>query len=460
MQTTDLDQRSWTAPQSQPTLRLLYFSDGGVIERPTRVLHPGEVRIGREVTGEADIALPMDRCASRVHAIVQMPAEGAAVRIVESGSRNGTFVNGKRVAECELQDNDVVRVGNSLFLLRHLPAAVADAEVPGLLGSAPPMCQLRHTVAQAAGSGATVLLLGESGTGKEVAAQALHQLRGRKGPLVAVNCAAIAESLAESLLFGHVPGAFTGARTAQDGYFRSAHGGTLFLDELGELPPALQAKLLRVLEEQKVTPVGATRSLPVDVWLIAATNRDLIAGVGAGSFRGDLYARLAQVIVRLPPLRERREDILTLLLHFLPAPTPRLSSALAEALLLHPWPFNVRELRQLAAILKMHAAGASELEVPLVAEHLASHARVSAKAVAQTAQREHATTEDAPPSAKTPDSGDPKDHKPRPSREALEALLREHRGNVSLLARHFGRSRRQIDRWLEHYGLTRKSFLP
>jgi DNA-binding NtrC family response regulator len=456
LQTTDIDQPTWRAPETQPTLRLLYAGGVGAVEEPGLVLHQGVTQLGREAASPDGVSLPQDRCASRVHATIELPASGSPPRLVDGGSRNGTFVNGRRVSECLLSDNDVIRIGNSLLLLRMVPAAQGDAEVPGLLGCSPAVRTLRQAVAKAARSSATCLLLGESGTGKEVVAQALHKLSERKGPLIAVNCAAISESLAESQLFGHVPGAFTGARTAQDGYFRSAHGGTLFLDELGEMPMPLQAKLLRVLEERQVTPVGSTRPLPVDACLIAATNRDLLSGIRSGSFRGDLYARLAQVLIRLPPLSSRREDILPLLLHFLGAPVPRLSPGLAEALVLHPFPFNVRELGQLAAILRGHRE--DELDVPLVSEHLAQHARVVSP---------------LPPTPGAPDRGphdealarqgarpaEPSDRRPVPTREALVQALREHRGNISQVARLFGRSRRQVDRWLEQHGLDRSEFL-
>lgn len=455
MQTTDTNQPTWHAPEIQPTLRLLYTGGLGVVESAAQVLCPGTTQLGREVAASEGIALPQDRCASRVHATIELLPSGSPPCILDGGSRNGTFVNGQRVSERPLEDNDLIRVGNSLLLLRMVPVAQGDAEVPGLFGSSPAMRTLRQAVAKQARGGATYLLLGESGTGKEVVAKALHHMSGRQGPLVAVNCAAISESLAESQLFGHVAGAFTGARAAQEGYFRSASGGTLFLDELGEMPLPLQAKLLRVLEERQVTPVGSTRPLPVDVCLIAATNRDLIDGIGAGWFRGDLYARLAQILIRLPPLRARREDILPLLLHLLGPPAPRLSPALAEALVLHPFPFNVRELGQLAALLRGHRA--DELDLPLVAEHLAQHARV-------------ATTPPpgAPPSAPprgaapVPASDRPSKRParaPGPSREELARVLSEHKGNVSGVARHFGRSRRQVDRWIEQLGLDRKSFL-
>ena len=219
-------------------------------------------------------------------------------------------------------------------------------------------------------SGATVLLLADSGCGKEVAARALHALGRPDGPFVAVNCSAIPEGLAESQFFGQVAGAFTGA-TARPGWFRAAHGGTLFLDEIGDLPAPIQPKLLRVLEERAVIPVGATAPIPVDVRVVAATHRDLVADLARVHLRGDLYARLAQLVIRLRPLRERREDVLALLAHALGAP-PAITPRLAEALLRYAWPFNVRELRAVAQELQLRGAGAAgPLDLPLVAERLA-----------------------------------------------------------------------------------------
>ena len=201
-------------------------------------------------------------------------------------------------------------------------------------------------------TGATVLLLGESGTGKEVAARAIHRLGGRSdGPFVAVNCAAVSEQLVESEMFGHEKGAFTGASEQRRGRFELADGGTLFLDEVGELPPGLQAKLLRVLQEQSFERVGGTRTIHVDVRLVAATNRDLEQQMQSGGLREDLYHRLAVFPVRLPPLRERPADIVPLAEHLLARigrqlgrPSLALSERAREKIVGCPWPGNVREL--------------------------------------------------------------------------------------------------------------------
>ncbi|MEE8626503.1 MULTISPECIES: sigma-54-dependent transcriptional regulator [Methylobacterium] len=224
----------------------------------------------------------------------------------------------------------------------------APAAAPGLIGTSEAMRRVQKAVGLAADSDTTVLLQGETGTGKEVAARALHA-HGRRstGPFVPVNCAAIPADLLESELFGHLRGAFTGATQDRAGAFREASGGTLFLDEIGDMPPAMQAKILRALQERVVTPVGG-RAVPVAVRVVAATHRDLPRLVAEGGFRQDLFYRLNVVPIALPPLRERLADILPLAEHFLAlagAGTTRLSPEAAAALMRHPWPGNVRELR-------------------------------------------------------------------------------------------------------------------
>ena len=208
-----------------------------------------------------------------------------------------------------------------------------------IIGTAPPLQKALHALAQVAPTKTTVLLLGETGTGKELFARALHELSPRRDhALVTVNCAALAPTLIESELFGHEKGAFTGALQRRIGRFELAHGGTLFLDELGELAPEAQAKLLRVLQERRFERVGGVETIHVDIRIVAATNRDLVAEVSAGRFRADLYYRLSMFSLPIPPLRERREDIPALLQHHAIEP---------DALVYlqgYDWPGNVREL--------------------------------------------------------------------------------------------------------------------
>jgi two-component system response regulator HydG len=222
----------------------------------------------------------------------------------------------------------------------------------GLVGDSEPMRQLREQVRRVGPTDADVLVLGESGSGKELVARALHAAsRRRDGPFVGVSCAALPEGLLESELFGHERGAFTGAQRRKIGRFELAHGGTLFLDEVGEIAPAVQVKLLRVLQERTLERVGGEETLTVDVRIIAATNRDLRARASAGGFREDLYYRLAIVPLRVPPLRERPEDVERLAAHFLEKHAGRIGRRLSgfepDALQLlrrQAWPGNVREL--------------------------------------------------------------------------------------------------------------------
>ncbi len=260
---------------------------------------------------------------------------------------------------------DAVRLGASDYITKPLPSPGAlvdlvasllprgEEEGGEFVTEDPSTKELLVLVDRVAARDIAVLVTGESGTGKELIARRLHARSPRaKGPFVAVNAAALPETLAESELFGVDKGAFTGAEQARAGRFEEANGGTIFLDEVGELPAPLQAKLLRVLEERVIRRLGGTRDLPVDVRLVAATNRDLSADSGSGTFRQDLFFRLAVVVVNLPPLRERPLDIPLLARHFVHrlasrhrVPAPDLTDEAIEALAAHPWPGNVRELR-------------------------------------------------------------------------------------------------------------------
>jgi transcriptional regulator with PAS, ATPase and Fis domain len=198
----------------------------------------------------------------------------------------------------------------------------------------------------------TVLIQGESGTGKEVIARYIHTLSGRaEGPFLSINCGALSETLLESELFGHTKGSFTGAVRDKQGLFAAARGGTFFLDEVGEMPASLQVKLLRVLQEREVIPVGATEAFPVDVRIVAATNRNLEEEVRRGSFRADLFYRLNVIALELPPLRERRDDLLMFIEHFLQqlcvgrgGEPKALAAEALDAVMVYDWPGNVREL--------------------------------------------------------------------------------------------------------------------
>jgi DNA-binding NtrC family response regulator len=235
-----------------------------------------------------------------------------------------------------------------------LPASNEDVTdgTPRLLGNSEALRDAQKQIGRAAATDSTVLITGETGTGKEVAARVLHDAsRRRHAPFVAINCAAIPAELLESELFGHTRGAFTGAVTQRAGRIVEANGGTLFLDEIGDLPLPMQAKLLRVIQERTLTPVGSNTSVAIDVRIVAATHRDLAAEIAARTFREDLFYRLNVIPVHLPPLRERPDDILPLAAHFLIAaanlagPARTLSGDAERRLLAHAWPGNVRELK-------------------------------------------------------------------------------------------------------------------
>lgn len=244
-----------------------------------------------------------------------------------------------------------------------------------LVFSDPASQRLLEYIERIAPSEAPVLINGETGTGKELVARHIHLLSGRKGPFLAVNCGAITESLAESELFGHEAGSFTGAATRREGWFEAANGGTLFLDEIGDLPLALQVKLLRVVQEREVVRVGARRPVAVDVRLITATNVDLDQAVAAGHFRRDLHYRLNIAQVKLPPLRERLGDIIPLSDYFLGVyahrmglPTPALSRSAEWVLRSYPWPGNIRELENVLHFALLISPGGE-----ILPEHLKIH---------------------------------------------------------------------------------------
>jgi transcriptional regulator with GAF, ATPase, and Fis domain len=426
-----------------------------------RVIHPAD--LGWRVTlGDEPITLgrqPDDGSAtlthatvSRRHAQVWWDARGQHV-IRDLGSRHGTHVDATAVgaAPHALADGAIVRLGD-VFLayeIAHADASEVDrAMIPGDAGV---IAALRTQLARAAADPSAALITGATGTGKEWVARELHRLSGRRGPLVAVNCATLNRELAESQLFGHLRGAFTGATGDHDGWFRQAQGGTLFLDELGELPLALQPKLLRVLEDGLVQAVGATRAIAVDVRVVAATNRDLEAGVAEGAFRRDLLARLGKWTLPLPSLADRRGDLLDWMARLwqgwhqqrgLTTPPLTWTAAAAARLLAAPWPDNLRGLDRLVHALA--AARSRQVDLgDLPAWVVAAPSTTAPPSVAPP------TT--APPTSPPTPAGDAR--LPVPTRAEFIAAWEQHAGSVRALARHFGRDRRQIYRWSAAHGL-------
>ncbi|MFT3923265.1 MAG: sigma 54-interacting transcriptional regulator [Myxococcales bacterium] len=392
---------------------------------PERVeLEPRRVLFGRGA--DCDVVLPGTE-ASRHHAEVLRAGPVFALR--DLGSTNGTFLNAVRVREAELLPAGLVRMGDWIAVARRC-GAVCDhtfrAHGPGLWGGAA-MAAALGLARSAAASDLPVILEGETGTGKEVVARAVHAWSGRTGPFVAVNCAALPETLAEGELFGHRRGAFTGAERANAGYFRAAHGGTLLLDEIRDLPLALQVKLLRVLEQREVTPLGQTQPVPIDVRVVAAAQEPLQKAVEQRRFRADLYARLDGLTVHLPPLRERIEDVPGLLGRFFADlgmnRPPVLTANALETLALYDWPFNVRELRFLAQRLAISLGERVEIHRRDLPERMQS-ARPRATSAGQAAPPRN-----TPPHTKESDL------------DRFLAELRAHGGNVSRAARAAGISR-------------------
>jgi DNA-binding NtrC family response regulator len=426
------------------------FTGGEERTEDVFLLPEGPISLGRRPPAPGSILLTEDPVLSRTHAT--LVRRGSIITVEDEDSRNGTFLNGDRVADpVEVHDNDVIRLGGTLLLFRHERAGDEAAPEHGLHGFSPAIRRLRSFIARVAPTPAGVVLLGESGTGKGVAAKALHAASGRAGPFVAVNCAAIPEALAESEFFGHKAGAFTGAKNAQVGYFQAAEGGTLFLDEVGDLPLSLQPKLLHAIEERAVVPVGSTKPIPCDIRIVTATSVDLEEAVRRGRFRGDLFARLAELVVDLPPLRERREDILPLLRRFL-GTNAGLEPELADALVMHPWPFNVRELQKVAVELAVKGGGKGTLHLNLVERRLRAFGGTAMRRVASDS-----TIRDGTNPVGYIEAGRPLRAGP-PSREELEFALREHDGVVAEVARAMRRSRKQVYWWLKKHDLDPKAF--
>jgi transcriptional regulator with GAF, ATPase, and Fis domain len=418
-------------------------------------VHPREVAgaavdLGSEpflIGREGEVGLHLEhRSVSRRHLSIEWDGKTGTHLAQDLGSKNGSALDGVPL-ESErrrLENGTVLRAGDVLLVYEAgLDFAVDDVlEVSreALPGRAASLRPLRAAMARASLDRAPLLLVGETGTGKEWIAREVHRLSGRGGPLVSVNCAALAPTLVESELFGHVKGAFTGASEPRHGLFRAAHGGSLFLDEIGELPLPLQPKLLRALQEGEVQPVGSVARHQVDVRVLAATHRDLARAAEEGQFRADLYARLSLWELRVPPLRARRVDLLDWIERLATkwrresgqAARFELSPDAAEALLLARWPLNLRGLDRLVRELSMRRVGdegVQKAELP---------GWVTA----------------APATAQSDGGGEQaKAKQPVPTREEFAAAFAALQGNVSGLARKFRRDRRQIYRWIEAYGL-------
>jgi sigma-54 dependent transcriptional regulator, acetoin dehydrogenase operon transcriptional activator AcoR len=410
-------------------------------------------RCERDGTRLLAVGVP-DARMSQVHA--RLVRDMGRWILEDAGSKNGVILNGERHDRAVLEDGDMFELGHTFFLFRESPGAPAvpfplDCEAaelappaPGLLTFAPSLVRSFGELVQVARAPVSVLVQGETGTGKELLARAVHTMSGGEGEFVAVNCGALPETLVESELFGYVKGAFSGASQDRLGLIRSAERGTLFLDEIGDLSPSSQAALLRVLQEREVTPLGSSRPVRVNIQVVAATHHDLSTLVARDQFRRDLFARIAGFTVRLPLLRQRREDLGLLIASLLPRVAPpeqagsiRLRVEAARVLFNYDWPLNVRELE---GCLSIAAALAGRSLIGL--EHLTEAVRGERQASAET------TADTAPPLS-------PEDQE---KRDQLMELLRQHRGNISAVARAAGKARVQIHRWLRRYRLDPRSF--
>jgi DNA-binding NtrC family response regulator len=439
----------------RPTLLKLVECDAPLAPSSRHVLAAAAlVQVGRGARGsERDgrtlrVRVPDGRMSSD-HA--RLTATPSGWQLDDLGSKNGCVVNGTLTRQAQLADGDVVELGHTFFLYRELPVpadAAADMSVADLPAPTPQLATFvaslergYASLARIARTPVAAVLLGETGTGKEVVARALHQLSARPGPFVAVNCGALPEQLIEAELFGHRKGAFSGATSDRHGLIRSADRGTLFLDEIAELAAESQVAFLRVLQEHEVVPVGDDRPIKVDVRLCAATHRDLDDLVERGQFRRDLYARLFGLVLELPPLRDRMED-LGILLAALLARIPggagaTFAPAALRALVRHEWPLNVRELEK-CLVAALALAG----DQPIELEHLPPAVR---------RPRPHRASE--PMAAVGPLSPEEIE-----LRERLVALLTSHGGNVASVARALSKGRMQIHRWARRFHLDLDAF--
>lgn len=418
------------------------------------------VRFGRGPRGA--IREPIDDkpgIAIRVPDPVMSSSHGRLVRsdgswqFEDPSSKNGAVVDGRPTRAARIDLPATIQLGHTIFLLE--PATLFEGSPPDVVAAPLPsprseLVTLHSRFAaqvadleRVATLDVPILILGETGTGKEVIARAIHALSQRQGALVAVNCGAIPSTLIESELFGHKKGAFSGALADRLGHLRAADQGTIFLDEVGELSLAAQTALLRVLQQREVMPVGESRAGPVDVRVVAATHRDLVAMAQEDRFREDLYGRLLGVTIALPPLRERRFDlgilIGSLMRRLDPAGRARITPAASRALFAYEWPRNVRELeRALVGGLARSTGGVIDLDhLPdeiATSRHIDEGAPVVNPIPPPTAEVDEALRA-----------------------EIVDALVR-HGGNVTAAAKALGKHREQLHRWARRFGIDLDSF--
>ncbi|HSI04201.1 MAG: sigma 54-interacting transcriptional regulator [Myxococcota bacterium] len=414
--------------QPSAPLKLVVIS-AGTDNRRELALEKGTYRIGK--SSGTDLCLA-DTSVSRVHLLARVLADGK-IELIDQGSTNGSFYDGLRFERLEARAGTVVRIGKTDLKVVAADSSTLESPVSttehfgGLYGESLPMRQVFALMERVAPTDSTILVRGETGTGKEVCAAALHAASGRRAqPFVVCDLAAATPSLIESELFGHVKGAFTDAHGDRAGAFEAAHGGTLFLDEVGELPLEVQARLLRAIETGEVKRVGSSSVRRFDARVIAATHRDLESAVAAGTFRKDLYYRLAVVQITLPPLRDRVQDIPLLvdrILATLGKPASDLAPETRALLTQYPWPGNVRELRN---VIERALTLGGDAQLPS----------------AETARADEMTFKDAKDKLLA-----------HFERDYIRAVLQRCKGNIARAARESGLHRAHVHRLINKYDL-------
>jgi DNA-binding NtrC family response regulator len=423
---------------------LHWFVRGGEAKRPdgkSVTIDVDPVVVGRDEGAALVVADPE---VSAFHCELRAMNEGVLVK--DLGSTNGTFIGALRILEALVTSPVDLTIGGSKIQVvptakHRVDVGFADRFGP-LVGSSPKMRRIYGVLERVAKTPLSVLILGETGTGKELVAKALHEASDRKGgPFVVVDCGSIPPTLAESILFGHEKGSFTGASERRKGALAEADGGTLFFDELGELPIELQPKLLRAIAERQVKRVGGSQFEPIDVRIVAATRRDLGAEMNAGRFRSDLFFRIAQVRVELPSLRERVGDIPILVEEICkkvghPGQAPAVLAWIEQRLGAHDWPGNVRELVNVASVAATLAETPEAIDDVLTltrADGDPSSVRQPATAFSEAKRASVAAFE----------------------REYFASLARQAKGNVSEMARQSGMERHHVRAYLRKYGIAK-----
>lgn len=423
-------------PLVEPVLTIGYHPRAVHLGRRRVVDQTLTVGRGSDQLGEGILD---DDLLSRNHAVIER--HGDVVRVRDLGSKNGTFVNGSRIDQRVLGEGDVLGLGATMLVFGRGPAkAEPVATDPVLSGVSHALGRVLADVHAVAEQDLTVLIRGETGVGKELVARRIHELSRRRGAFVALNCGGLSDGVVSSELFGHVRGAFSGADTERAGLVETAREGTLLLDEIGDASPQLQTSLLRLLQEREYRPVGADRTRSSDARFIAATHVRLDPAVSENRFRQDLLARLRRFVITVPPLRERREDIVPIALSVARASTgrePELERPLALALLLSPWPDNVRGLTAVVDLALLDAAGGPLTLTTRVMSRL---------------DEMHDSGHPAPLNDRAAEF-----RKKRPDAAYLTSRLVELDGNMKALATELGVSRNTLYRWFKEEKLDPKA---